>query len=115
MSFDINEPFKFKVNYVRILNYDVSKPVEFGIEASLFHGGKALCECVKTSKMTVENNNCMWNEELIFNISVANIPRMARLCLVVYEVPKTSKIARRYKVSKQVNSINKLQYFKLLA
>lgn len=107
LSFDIDEQFKFKVNYISKLNCDVTRTVEVGIEAALFHGGKALCECVRTSEKIVENGDCTWDEELVFDMSVADIPRMARLCLVVYEVSKTSKglRTRRIKESKQVNII----------
>lgn len=105
LSFDVEEQFKFKVNYISKLNCDFNRTVEVGIEAALFHGGKALCECVRTSEKIVENGGCTWNEELEFDMSVADIPRMARLCLVVYEVSKTSKglRTRRIKESKQVN------------
>lgn len=114
LSFDIDEPFKFRVNYISKLNCDVTRTVEVGIEASLFHGGKALCECVRTSEKIVENGDCTLNEELVFDMSVADIPRMARLCLVVYEVCKTSKglRTRRIKESKQVN-IKNIQQFHL--
>lgn len=110
MSFDIDERFKFKVNYISKLNCDVTRTVEVGIEAALFHGGKALCECVRTSEKIVNNGDCTWDEELEFDMSIADIPRMARLCLVVYEVSKTSKglRARRIKESKQVHFYNKL-------
>lgn len=106
LSFDIDEPFKFKVNYISKLNCDVTRTVEVGIEAGLFHGGKALCECVRTSEKVIDNGDCTWNEELVFDVSIADIPRMARLCLVVYEVSKTSKglRTRRIKESKQVNT-----------
>ncbi|XP_050432835.1 phosphatidylinositol 4,5-bisphosphate 3-kinase catalytic subunit delta isoform [Adelges cooleyi] len=103
LSFDIEEKFKFKVNYISKLNCDVTRTVEVGIEAALFHGGKALCECVRTSEKVVNNGDCTWDEELVFDMTVADIPRMARLCLVVYEVSKTSKglRTRRIKESKQ--------------
>jgi len=105
LSFDVDEQFKFKVNYISKLNCDATRIVEVGVEAALFHGGKALCECVRTSEKIVENGNCTWNEELVFDMSVADIPRMARLCLVVYEVSKTSKgmRTRRIKEFRQVN------------
>ena len=45
-----------------------------------------------------------FNEELCFDLLVSNIPRMARLCLVVYEISKSAKgvRSRRLKDSKQV-------------
>lgn len=47
---------------------------------------------------------CFWEERLQFDLTVQNIPRMARLCLVVYEISKTAKgvKSRKLKDSKQV-------------
>lgn len=106
LSFDIEDKFRFKVNYISKLNCDVTRTVEVKVDAGLFHGGKALCESIGTTEKVINNGDCTWDEELEFNISVADIPRMARLCLVVYEVCKTSKgmKAKRLKESKQVNN-----------
>lgn len=106
LSFDIEDKFKFRVNYINKLNCDNTKPVEVKIDAGLFHGGKPLCESVGTIEQVVDKwGGCTWEEELEFNISVADIPRMTRLCFVVYEVCKTSKgmKTKRLKDSKQVN------------
>lgn len=47
-----------------------------------------------------------FNEDLVFDIKVESIPRMARLCLVVYEITKSTKTsgtkARRVKDSKEL-------------
>lgn len=46
-----------------------------------------------------------FEQELHFDIQVANIPRMARLCFAIYEMSKTAKgvKARKLKDSKQVS------------
>lgn len=75
--------------------------------AGLFHGGKSLCESQKTSeKLVSKDGECEWEEDVTFELAVCNIPRMARLCLVVYEILKSAKgvRARRLKDSKQVCS-----------
>lgn len=74
------------------------------VQAGLFHGGKSLCEPQKTHERPVEDSRANFEEKLQFDILVSNIPRMARLCLVVYEISKSSKgvRSRRLKDSKQV-------------
>lgn len=74
------------------------------VQAGLFHGGKSLCEPQKTHERPVEDGVAKFEEGLQFDILVSNIPRMAKLCLVVYEISKSSKgvRSRRLKDSKQV-------------
>lgn len=77
--------------------------MEVGIQVGLFHGGKSLCEKQKTTEKIINTGSVEteWNETLTFDISVTNIPRMARLCCVVYETCKNVKTgglrARRLK------------------
>ena len=78
------------------------------IQAGLFHGGKSLCEPQKTSeKQVTKEGGVSWEEDLQFDIKVCNIPRMARLCFVVYEISKSARGLRSRKIrdSKQVNKI----------
>lgn len=80
--------------------------VQIGVQAGLFHGGKSLCESQKTAERVVsKDGNIEWEEDLTFDLKVCDIPRMARLCFVVYEILKSSKgvRARRLKDSKQVS------------
>ena len=75
------------------------------MQAGLFHGGKSLTEPKKTSdRQMTKDCECFWEEKLEFDLTVQNIPRMARLCLVVYEISKTAKgvKSRKIKDSKQV-------------
>lgn len=112
-AWDIEDPFRFEISAISKLNCDITRPVEVGVQAGLFHGGKSLTEPQKTSeKQVTKEGECEWEEELHFDLQVCNIPRMARLCLVVYEISKTAKgvKARRLKDSKQELYINPLAW-----
>ncbi|KAJ1528067.1 hypothetical protein ONE63_007985 [Megalurothrips usitatus] len=102
-SWNIKQPFEFEVKEISRLNCNVNRPVEVVVQAGLFHGGKSLCEPQKTREKHVEDSVAKFDEFLYFDILVSNIPRMARLCLVVYEISKSSKgvRSRRLKDSKQ--------------
>lgn len=91
-SWDIvKEQFQLSIHAIKGLNCDV-KSVEVAIQVGLFHGGKSLCEPQKTTEVSLSADGyAEWNEVLKFDIMVYNVPRMARLCLVVYEIVKSSK------------------------
>lgn len=80
----------------------------------LFHGGKPLCSNRRTSERQVvaETGECTWDEDLDFDLLVCNIPRMARLCFVVYEVSKNAKgtKSRKTKDSKQEQFFNPIAW-----
>ncbi|CAG2056380.1 unnamed protein product, partial [Timema podura] len=91
-SWNIQEPFTFRVCAISRLNCDVNRTVE------------SLSESQKTTEKQVsKEGSCEWEEDLTFDLKVCNIPRMARLCLVVYEISKTAKgvKSRRLKDTKQ--------------
>lgn len=110
-SWDIKQQLQICIHAIKGLNCD--KQVEVGIQVGLFHGGKSLCEPQKTSPIQTTDGNAKWEDVLKFDIMVYNVPRMARLCLVVYEIVKNSKSGsnsggttrRRTKDSKLFNMI----------
>lgn len=108
-SWGIEQQFQLSIHAIKGLNCDV-KSVEVGIQVGLFHGGKPLCESQKTTEVSLSADGCAeWNAVLKFDIMVYNVPRMARLCLVVYEIAKNSKSgAGRRKTTKY--SLNPLAW-----
>ncbi|XP_053691450.1 phosphatidylinositol 4,5-bisphosphate 3-kinase catalytic subunit beta isoform [Sabethes cyaneus] len=90
-SWDIEEQFQCAVHGIADLNCDVNRNVEVGIQLGLFHGGKSLCKPVKTKLVSLNNGKAVWEETIVFDIKVKNVPRMARLCLVIYENVRTAK------------------------
>nr|CAH0099295.1 unnamed protein product [Daphnia galeata] len=91
LSWKVDSQFSFRVESVSLLNTSES---EVGIQAGIFHGGRSLCEPRKTQAKSYVNGECTWNEELIFDLKVRDLPRAARLCLVVYSLSKMSKGAK---------------------
>ncbi|XP_064211138.1 phosphatidylinositol 4,5-bisphosphate 3-kinase catalytic subunit delta isoform [Tribolium castaneum] len=97
-AWDIQRKFSVTLNAVSGLNCDMRKTNEIGIQVGLFHGGKSLCERLKASIQPInEKNESFFRETLVFDILVCNIPRNAKLCFCIYEVPKSSKLVRTKK------------------
>ncbi|XP_066595868.1 phosphatidylinositol 4,5-bisphosphate 3-kinase catalytic subunit delta isoform [Prorops nasuta] len=103
-AWKIDDQFVFEVNGISRLNVDAThRIVEIGLQAGLFHGGKSLCESQKTKEKIVNSDgSCTWEETLRFDIKVKDIPRMARLCFVLYEISKTSKGGKSRKFTKDM-------------
>lgn len=90
--------------------------IQVGVHCGIFHGGKSLCEAQKTTEKEVaKDGSAEWEKDIQFDVAVSNIPRMARLCIVVYELSKTKGVkAKKLRDSKQVNSpLFHVLFFKL--
>lgn len=116
-TWEVQDNLQITIDKIANVNIDANKSVEIGIQAGIFHGGKSLCEKQNTEakKLTGnEMNRAMaeWNETIKFDIKVCNIPRMARLCLVVYEIARSAKHvrARRLKDTQKDLFINPLYF-----
>lgn len=66
------------------------------VQAGLFHGHEMLCKTVSSSEVSVCSEP-VWRQRLDFDISVSDLPRMARLCLALYAVIEKAKKARSTK------------------
>ncbi|KAG7306900.1 hypothetical protein JYU34_007008 [Plutella xylostella] len=111
-SWNIDRDYSASIVSIGGLNVDTGRLVEVVVQAGIFHGGKALCEPQKTRVATVSSDGeARFDQELRFPIKVHNIPRMARLCFVIYEISKTAKgKSRRVKDSNKELYINKLAW-----
>ncbi|KAL1502865.1 hypothetical protein ABEB36_007943 [Hypothenemus hampei] len=84
------------------INCDTKKASEIGVQVGLFHGGKPLCQQVKTEEKPVsEKCEVIFNILLEFDIQVCNIPRNAKICFVLYEVNKSYKGTKSRKPNKE--------------
>ncbi|XP_058443761.1 phosphatidylinositol 4,5-bisphosphate 3-kinase catalytic subunit beta isoform [Malaya genurostris] len=87
-SWDIEAQFQCTVYNIANVNCDA----EVGIQLGLFHGGKSLCKSVKTKLVSVnKDKRAFLDQNIVFDIDVKNVPRMARLCMVIYENVRTAK------------------------
>ncbi|XP_072943702.1 phosphatidylinositol 4,5-bisphosphate 3-kinase catalytic subunit delta isoform [Epargyreus clarus] len=108
-SWKIEKNYTCMVQTVGGLNVDPGRVVEVVCEAGIFHGGIPLCEAQKTKVAVVSmEGRAHWDEELQFPIQVCNLPRMARLCFVIYEISKAK--SKRKGKDPNKDSINKLAW-----
>ncbi|XP_045445644.1 phosphatidylinositol 4,5-bisphosphate 3-kinase catalytic subunit delta isoform [Melitaea cinxia] len=108
-SWKIERNYSCMVQTVGGLNVDPGRLVEVVCQVGIYHGGKSLCEPQKTRVAVVsKEGEAQWDEELTFNIKVCNVPRMARLCFVIYEISKTKNKRRGKDANK--DSINRLAW-----
>uniref|UniRef100_A0A673ZH23 phosphatidylinositol-4,5-bisphosphate 3-kinase n=1 Tax=Salmo trutta TaxID=8032 RepID=A0A673ZH23_SALTR len=63
----------------------VVPPPQVQVRAGLFHGTELLCKPVVSSESSGRSEH-VWNRTLEFDITVSDLPRMARLCFAVYAV-----------------------------
>lgn len=95
---DITSPFRVVLVDGNKLNTE--EPAKVHVRAGLFHGTELLCEPRVSSEISGRNDH-VWNEPLEFDINVCDLPRMARLCFVIYAVMDKMK---NKKSSKTLNT-----------
>ncbi|XP_076265389.1 phosphatidylinositol 4,5-bisphosphate 3-kinase catalytic subunit delta isoform-like isoform X2 [Rhynchophorus ferrugineus] len=91
-TWTITDNFAITLGTASKLNCDTRKYTEVGIQVGLFHGGKPLCQPVKTDERLVSDKlEVDFDFHIEFDIQVCNIPRNAKLCFVIYESNKCVK------------------------
>lgn len=66
------------------------------VQAGLFHGSELLCKVVTSGEVNVCSEP-LWDQKLVFDISVSDLPRMSRLCFALYAVIEKTKKPRSTK------------------
>ena len=66
---------------VGVDNLNVSQDVVY-VEAEIYHGGELLGDTLVTNEHS-KSLHPHWNQWLVFDITVKNLPKAARLCLKV--------------------------------
>ena len=54
------------------------------MRASIYHGGEVLCDVANSQEVMMANGVATWDEEISFKIRLADLPRMARICFLLY-------------------------------
>lgn len=78
---------------VLFLTYHLFICIQVGVRAGIYHGGEALCDITNTRPES--GSNPSWNQYLDFDLNMVDIPRMARLCLVIYGVCGTTRKTKK--------------------
>uniref|UniRef100_A0A3Q1J7B1 phosphatidylinositol-4,5-bisphosphate 3-kinase n=1 Tax=Anabas testudineus TaxID=64144 RepID=A0A3Q1J7B1_ANATE len=87
----INEPFC--IHLVQGSRVNADEGMKLVVQAGLFHGSELLCKVVTSSEVTVCSEP-LWDQKLEFDINVADLPRMGRLCFALYAVIEKAKKPR---------------------
>ncbi|KAL2103533.1 hypothetical protein ACEWY4_000401 [Coilia grayii] len=90
----IQEPFYISVLQGSRVNAD--EGMKLVVQAGLFHGSELLCKVVTSSEVSVCSEP-VWDQKLVFDITVGDLPRMTRLCFALYAVIATTKKPRSTK------------------
>lgn len=90
----LEQPFSIELIEGRKVNAD--ERMKLIVQAGLFHGNEMLCKTVSSSEVNVCSEP-VWKQRLEFDISVCDLPRMARLCFALYAVVEKAKKARSTK------------------
>ncbi|NXC85686.1 PK3CD kinase, partial [Cercotrichas coryphoeus] len=86
----------FYIELVQGSKVNADERMKLVVQAGLFHGHEMLCKTVSSSEVSVCSEP-VWRQRLDFDISVCDLPRMARLCLALYAVIEKAKKARSTK------------------
>uniref|UniRef100_A0A673MMZ0 phosphatidylinositol-4,5-bisphosphate 3-kinase n=1 Tax=Sinocyclocheilus rhinocerous TaxID=307959 RepID=A0A673MMZ0_9TELE len=60
------------------------------VQAGLFHGSELLCKVVTSNEVSVCSEP-VWDQKLVFDIGVSDLPRMSCLCFALYGVIEKTK------------------------
>lgn len=60
------------------------------VQAGLYHGSELLCKVVTSNEVSVCSDP-VWDQKLVFDINVSDLPRMSRLCFALYGVIEKTK------------------------
>lgn len=88
----------YAVHVVSVTDINADPGAKIAIKAGLYHGLEPLCGTLITPEATLENGECLFGYDLQFEIAVRDLPRAARLCIVIFEVtgsPKHQRIRRK--------------------
>ncbi|XP_052323929.1 phosphatidylinositol 4,5-bisphosphate 3-kinase catalytic subunit beta isoform-like [Oncorhynchus keta] len=80
---EVSTPFKMVLIKGSKVNAEETAKVQ--VRAGLFHGTELLCKPAVSSESSGRSEH-VWNLTLEFDITVSDLPRMARLCFAVYAV-----------------------------
>ncbi|XP_054714639.1 phosphatidylinositol 4,5-bisphosphate 3-kinase catalytic subunit delta isoform-like [Uloborus diversus] len=91
-TWSIDEPLMLKIHHVHRFHYE--SKIRIAVQCGIFHSDEILSNLVHTSDKFVEDGKATWEETLQFDLKLHNVPRMAKLCICIYEVSPTQKNAR---------------------
>ncbi|EDW83168.1 uncharacterized protein Dwil_GK22711 [Drosophila willistoni] len=90
--YDLGNYFQLTLHSISNVNYDRTRAFKVGLHVGLFHGEHKLCSQRSLDAPNDGAKIFQFNDQVIdFDIQMRNLPRMTRLCIVIYEVSKMSR------------------------
>ncbi|XP_062282645.1 phosphatidylinositol 4,5-bisphosphate 3-kinase catalytic subunit delta isoform [Scomber scombrus] len=83
----------FYIHLLQGSRVNADEGMKLVVQAGLFHGSELLCKVVTSSELPVCSEP-LWDQRLEFDINVADLPRMSRLCFALYAVIEKTKKPR---------------------
>ncbi|KAK6472347.1 phosphatidylinositol 4,5-bisphosphate 3-kinase catalytic subunit delta isoform-like [Huso huso] len=90
----MEEPFI--IHLVQGSRVNADEGMKLVVQAGLFHGSEMLCKMVTSSEVIVSSEP-VWDQKLVFDINISELPRMTRLCFALYAVIEKAKKPRSTK------------------
>ncbi|XP_013097729.2 phosphatidylinositol 4,5-bisphosphate 3-kinase catalytic subunit beta isoform [Stomoxys calcitrans] len=90
-SWDINQAFRLRLHRIDNVNCDLVRGMKVGVHIGLYHGEHKLCAQHSLDIASSNNRSFTFDRDIVFDIPLQNLPRMTRLCLVIYEVTRASR------------------------
>ncbi|XP_017084923.1 phosphatidylinositol 4,5-bisphosphate 3-kinase catalytic subunit delta isoform [Drosophila eugracilis] len=88
---DMGNYFQLTLHSISNVNYDKARAFKVGVHVGLFHGEQKLCSH-KMADTPSNFDTFSFNDLVIsFDIQMRNLPRMTRLCIVIFEVTNMSR------------------------
>ncbi|XP_072040805.1 phosphatidylinositol 4,5-bisphosphate 3-kinase catalytic subunit beta isoform-like isoform X2 [Amphiura filiformis] len=82
LSCDVHDQVRITIHKAWNVNVDSSANTVVRVRAAIFHGGEQLGDSFITTTET-SGTNPSWNEWFDAKLTVSNLPRMARLCMLI--------------------------------
>lgn len=90
-SWELEQPFGLRLHRIDNVNCDLVRGIKIGIHIGLYHGERRLCSHHTADIASSNNRSFNFDHDIKFDIRLQNLPRMTRLCIVIYEMTKTSR------------------------
>ncbi|KAH8278942.1 hypothetical protein KR018_011586 [Drosophila ironensis] len=92
LLWDMANYFQITLHSIANVNYDKARAYKVGVHVGLFHGDKKLCAQRTADAPNGGSDTFLFNDLIMsFDIQMCNLPRMTRLCIVIFEVTKMSR------------------------
>ncbi|XP_022227951.2 phosphatidylinositol 4,5-bisphosphate 3-kinase catalytic subunit delta isoform [Drosophila obscura] len=89
---DLGNYFQLTLHSISNVNYDKTRAFRVGVDVGLYHGEHKLCSQRSIDAPNGSSDTFLFNDQIMdFDIQMRNLPRMTRLCIVIFEVTKLSR------------------------